>query len=107
MRFLVDEMFPPSVVSLLVARGHDALHVVECGLGARPDAEIAAAARTQSRVVVTENVQDFATAAADVAVACVLKSRLRARAMAEDLATLLDCWAADNPDPLPGLYWPI
>ena len=105
-RFLIDEMFPPSVVPLLVARGHDAIHVVECGLGARPDAEVAAAARAQGRVVVTENVQDFASAGADVAVACVLKSRLRARAIAKELATLLDGWTAGNPDPLPGLYWP-
>lgn len=106
MRFLIDEMFPPSVVPLLLARGHDAVHVVDCGLGARPDTEIAAAARADSRVLVTENVQDFASAAADVPVACVLKSRLRARAMADDLATLLDGWAASDPDLLPGLYWP-
>lgn len=105
MRFLIDEMFPASVVPLLLESGHDAIHVRECGLGARPDAEIAAAARTQGRVVVAENVQDFA-AAAEVAVVCVLKSRLRARRMADDLAALLDGWAMRNPDPLPGLYWP-
>ena len=56
-------------------------------------------------VLVTENVQDFAHTT-DIAVACVLKSRLRPRAMAADLAMLLHRWASTIDDPLPGLYWP-
>jgi hypothetical protein len=104
-RFLVDEMFPAAVVGLLNGLGHDVVHVFERGLGARPDAEVAAVAKAEARVLVTENVQDFAHAS-DIAVACVLKSRLRPRAMATDLAALLHRWATTTGDPLPGLYWP-
>ncbi|WP_019875401.1 DUF5615 family PIN-like protein [Sporichthya polymorpha] len=105
MRFLIDEMFPAATVELLTSKGHDAVHVIERGLGARPDAELVALAKAESRVLVTENVQDFALAP-QIAVACVLKSRLRVKAMAVDLAELLDSWAAGDPEPLPGLYWP-
>jgi len=104
-RFLIDEMFPAAVVGLLGELGHDAVHVFARGLGARPDAEIAAAAKAESRVLVTENVQDFAHAP-DIAVACVLKSRLRPHAMAADLAAVLHGWVATSEDPLPGMYWP-
>ena len=105
MRFLLDEMFPAGTVELLAANGHDAVHVFDRGLGARPDGELVALAKAESRVLVTENVQDFALAP-EIAVACVLKSRLRAKAMAVDLAALLDSWATATPEPLPGLYWP-
>ena len=98
-------MFPAAAAGLLTARGHDAVHVFDRGLGARPDAELVALAKSESRVLVTENVQDFALAP-EIAVACVLKSRLRAKAMARDLADLLDRWSSGDPEPLPGLYWP-
>jgi hypothetical protein len=104
-RFLVDEMFPTATAELLTSKGHNAAHVFDRGLGARPDAELVALAKSESRVLVTENVQDFALAP-EIAVACVLKARLRSKAMASDLADLLDRWAAGNPEPLPGLYWP-
>jgi hypothetical protein len=54
---------------------------------------------------VTENVKDFA-AQQDLAVVCVLKSRLPASGMAEHLARLLDKWATANPHPYLGLHWP-
>src|ERR1700753_889019 len=98
-------MFPVAVVGLVNELGHDAVHVFDEGLGARPDAEVAAAAKAESRVLVTENVQDFAHTT-DIAVACVLTSRLRPRAMAADLAMLLHRWASTIDDPLPGLCWP-
>jgi hypothetical protein len=98
---LVDEMFSAAVVGLLTELGHDAAHVFDQGQGARPDAEVAAAAKAQARMLVTENVQDFAHAP-DIAVACVLKSRLLPRAMAADLVTLLHRWAWTTDDPLPG-----
>lgn len=105
MRFLIDEMFPPSVCDLLTEAGHDAISVFDCGLAARPDVEVAAAAQAQDRVVVTENVQDFASAAG-VVVVCVLKPRLGVRTMAADLAALLHAWAERSPEPYPGLHWP-
>jgi hypothetical protein len=40
--FLIDEMFPPVVAGLLrVTCGHDAVHVVEIGLRAVEDAQVA------------------------------------------------------------------
>ncbi|MGQ0466967.1 MAG: DUF5615 family PIN-like protein [Sporichthyaceae bacterium] len=105
MRFLIDEMFPVAVAGLLTDLGHDTIHVFDRGLGARPDVEVAATASAENRLLVTENVADFASAAG-IAVACVLKSRLRAKSMAADLASLLDPWSRSEPDPLPGLYWP-
>jgi hypothetical protein len=104
-RFLVDEVFPATVCRLLAERGHDAIHVRDLGLDARPDAEIAAAAVRERRALVTENVRDFA-AERDVMVVCVLKARLPARGMAVRLAELLDKWAAAHPDPYIGLHWP-
>ena len=60
--FLVDEMFPmAAAVILRDTYGHDALHVAEVGLRGADDAQVAAAARADGRVLVTENVTDFAT----------------------------------------------
>ena len=105
MRFLVDEMFPPSTCEVRAQRGHDAVHVRDRGLDARPDPEVTAAAAREGRVLVTENVKDF-SGEHDIVIVCVLKSRLRQRGMTEHLAQLLDGWAADNPDPYVGLHWP-
>lgn len=105
MRFLIDEMFPASTSIRLAERGHDAVHVRDRGVNARPDREAANVATLENRVLVTENVKDFA-AASDLAVVCVSKSRLPAKGMAEHLARLLDSWAADNPEPYLGLHWP-
>jgi hypothetical protein len=104
-RFLIDEMFPSRTCELLTERGHDAVHVRGRGVNARPDNEVAAAAIRENRALVTENVKDFA-AQQDLAVVCVLKSRLPASGMAEHLALLLDKWATANPDPYLGLHWP-
>lgn len=105
--FLIDEMFPPAVARLLREEyGHDALHVLEVGLGAVDDAEVAATARAEARAVVTENVADFA-GERDVVLVFVLKRGLPAgRAQAKALAKLLDDWANDNPRPYLGPHWP-
>jgi uncharacterized protein DUF5615 len=59
--FLIDEMFSPSAATLLRDKfGHDAVHVSELGLQAAEDAVVAAAARAEGRVVVTENVAYYA-----------------------------------------------
>lgn len=105
MRFLVDEMFPQSTCELLVQRGHDAEHVRERGLNARPDPEVAAVAVLERRVLVTENVKGFA-GVPDLVLVCVLKSRLGPEAMSRRLADLLDAWATANPAPYIGPHWP-
>jgi hypothetical protein len=106
-KFLIDEMFPPATAVLLrESYGHDAAHVGEIGLQAVDDALVAAAARAESRVLVTENVADFA-AERDVMLVFVLKRNLPAGgAQAAGLAKILDRWAADNPDPYIGPHWP-
>jgi hypothetical protein len=105
--FLLDEMFPAAAAEILRAKdGHDAVHVVEAGLRAAADAQVAAAARAEGRAVVTENVADFA-AERDVILVFVLKKNLPAGGgQAAALAGILDCWAHNAPDPYLGHHWP-
>lgn len=105
--FLVDEMFPKATAALLREKyGHDAVHVAEVGLRAADDTEVAAFARAQGRVVVTENVADFA-AERDVALVFVLKKNLPAGGgQAAALAKILDGWTRDYPQPYLGPHWP-
>ncbi len=108
-------MFPRTVCALLNDLGHDAVHVRDLGLDACPDIEVAAAAVRARRVLVTENVKDFA-GERELTVVCVLKSRLRGAGMAHRLADLLDEWAQKEwaqkewaqkePEPYVGLHWP-
>ena len=105
--FIVDEMFPVAAAVLLRdTYGHDAVHVVEVGLRAADDAQVAATARAEGRAVVTENVADFATER-DVVLVFVLKRSLpTGGGQAAALAKVLDRWAADHPDPYLGPHWP-
>jgi hypothetical protein len=98
-------MFPPRTCGELADRGHDAVHVRDQGVDARPDVEVAAVARAEERVLVTENAQDFATEPG-IVVLFVLKSRLRAGGLHVHLAALVDGWARANPDPYLGPHWP-
>jgi hypothetical protein len=105
LRFLIDEMFPAATCPRLAALGHDSVHVRDRGVDARPDREVAAVAAREERVLVTENVKDFATEH-DLVIICVLESRLPAGGMSERLAELLDAFATSHPDPYVGLHWP-
>lgn len=105
MRFLIDEMFPPAAAASLTTLGHDAIHVLDRGVNASPDRAVAELAAREQRVLVTENVKDFARERAIVTL-CVLKSRLPPQGMARHLAAMLDRWATANPDPHLGLHWP-
>lgn len=105
--FLVDEMFPSAAAVLLREKyGHDAVHVVEAGLQGAEDAQVAATARAEGRAVVTENVADFATER-DLVMLFVLKKHLPAGgSQAAALASVLDRWARDHPEPYLGPHWP-
>jgi len=105
MRFLIGETFPPDTCKGLASRGHDAVHARDRGVDARPDPEVAAVAVREGRMLVTENVKDFA-AEHDIVIVCVLKSRLPQQGMADHLVQMLDAWATANPDPYVGLHWP-
>lgn len=63
-RLLLDEMYPPALAEILRERGHDVTAVAALpGLVGADDATVFAAARTEQRCVVTENVRDFAVLA--------------------------------------------
>jgi|SRR5215204_540968 len=105
--FLIDEMFPPAAAELLrETHGYDAVHVGDVGLNASEDAQIAALARADGRVMVTENVADFA-GERDLVLVFVLKKNLPVGgAQAAALANVLDHWARAHPDPYLGQHWP-
>jgi hypothetical protein len=105
-RFLIDEMFPSTTAVLLRdTYDHDAVHVREVGLQAVSDVLVAASARAEGRVLVTENVADYA-GERDVVLTFVLKRNLPSGgAQAGGLAKLLDQWANDNPEPYIGPHW--
>ena len=86
--------------------GRDAVHVAEVGLGGIDDALIARWARGEGRVVVTENVADFA-GEEDLVMIVVLKRNLASgAAQAAALADVLDRWMEAHPDPYRGHHWP-
>jgi hypothetical protein len=99
-RFLLDEMFSQAAAAVLRDEyDHDALHVGDVGLRGAEDAAVATFARSEDRVVVTENISDDAPEP-DLVLVCVLKRTLPSGgAQARALADLLDRWATDNPDP--------
>ncbi|MGL5860269.1 MAG: DUF5615 family PIN-like protein [Phycicoccus sp.] len=105
MRFLLDEMFPPAACPLLTDLGHDAVQVRDIGLDGRPDAEVATAAVQETRVLVTENVKDFA-GEADLVVLCLRKPRPFGGGLPSWVADSVDTWARANPEPYHGLHWP-
>ncbi len=60
MKLLLDEMYPRRLAEQLRAEGHDVAVVELPDLVGREDAEVARWAREHGRVVVTENVADYA-----------------------------------------------
>ena len=65
MKLLLDEMYSPGLAGVLRAAGVDACTVVELGMAGGSDPEIVAAAIAGERVLLTENVADFARISAE------------------------------------------
>lgn len=57
-RFMVDAQLPPALVRLLRARGFEAEHVHEVGLGGAPDQAIWQRAEARALVIITKD-EDF------------------------------------------------
>ena len=53
MRFLLDACVPRRLAESLRASGHDAIHLLEMGLGKLPDSEVFAKASAEKRIVLT------------------------------------------------------
>jgi predicted nuclease of predicted toxin-antitoxin system len=116
-RWLIDEMLPPETAAELNRRGHDATSVAGLGLAGQPDPVIFDRAVAESRIVVTENIADFAVlldqrlrnnepAGPAVPVVFVRKGDLPRRgALPHRLAERLHRWAEANPDPYLGPHW--
>jgi hypothetical protein len=104
LRFLIDDMLPPSVVELLDALGHAATTPAKLGAHNLPDEVLVQLASASGMVIVTENASDFA-AVTDCAVLFVRKSWWAAGSLPASLASALDRWAAANPEPGPWSHW--
>jgi predicted nuclease of predicted toxin-antitoxin system len=113
-RWLIDEMLPPSLADELNSRGHDALDVRSAGLAGTSDEEVYSHATEDERTIVTENFADYAVLAEGptapdeptVVVVFVRKSSFPAQGLAHHLAAHLDAWAQQNPEPFAGVHWP-
>lgn len=109
MRFLIDEMFGPDLVTHLQAAGFGADHVRDLGLSSAEDRDVLARAAEDDSVVVTENAADFIplldarTAAGlptpPVVIALERNLPAAAGAMHHALADKLARWAKDQPNP--------
>jgi predicted nuclease of predicted toxin-antitoxin system len=58
MKFLIDAQLPPTLRRWLEARGHEAEHVFELGMGRATDAEIADRAESSGVVLISKD-EDF------------------------------------------------
>jgi hypothetical protein len=68
-KLLLDEMYPPALAAALSHVGVDAVTAAELGLAGRSDFDVFATAVAEGRVLLTENVADFARIAGDHAAA--------------------------------------
>ncbi len=115
MRWLLDEMLPPTTAELLNERGHDAVSVQAAGLAGAADPDVFDHAVAKQRLVVTENFADYSLLLMQrlgndqpcVPVVFIHKPNFpKGGALAVHLAARLDAWAAANPEPYVGPHWP-
>lgn len=108
-------MLPSAAAGELRQMGHDAISVLDLGMGSAQDADVFDLAVGEDRVIVTENFADFADlleernarGTGSVPVVFVRRDALPRRgALALHLARALDGWSSANPEPFIGLYWP-
>lgn len=114
MRWLLDEMLPRAAVDALNERGHEAVNVVDIDMRGASDDTVYATAVEQSRIVVTEDEDDFervlmqafAAGGPVVPIVVVRKARFgRGGSMPYRLAEALDRWSVENPEPFVGAHY--
>ena len=107
-------MLPPQAAEELGRRGHDAITVGDLGVAGETDPVVFDRALAEGRVLVTENITDFAVLLDQrlrndqpvIPVVFVRKRDLPRRgALPHHLAERLDRWADANPDPYLGPHW--
>jgi hypothetical protein len=94
--------------------GHDAVSVVDVELSGAEDGAVFDFAVAKKRIVVTENVADYATVLEQrqredepCVPVFVRKAAFPTRgALASHLAKHLARWAEENPEPYEGFHWP-
>lgn len=89
MRFLIDECLPIRLAHALVDAGHDAIHVIGCGLGGAPDPKVMEKAAAENRVLLSAdtNFGELLAVASVIAPSVVLFRRSARRA--EEFAAVL------------------
>ncbi|HEV8325527.1 MAG TPA: DUF5615 family PIN-like protein [Myxococcota bacterium] len=105
MRFNVDENLPVEVQAVLVDAGHDAVTVLDQGLGGRVDAAVAEVCRAEDRALITLDTDfgDIRTyAPADYARIVVLRPQKQDRDRVVDLARQVL-----EQEPLKGQLWVV
>ena len=65
MKFLLDEMYPPALAQALLAGRINATTMAELGMAGSTDPDVFAYAVAENYAVLTENVADFVTIAAE------------------------------------------
>jgi predicted nuclease of predicted toxin-antitoxin system len=107
-------MLPPDTAAELNRCGHDATSVAALALSGQADPVVFDRAVAEGRVVVTENVADFALLLdqrlrndePSTPVVFVRKADLPRRgALPHHLAERLNSWAEANPEPYLGPHW--
>jgi hypothetical protein len=91
-------MLPPQIADQLNALGHDAISPWTLGTPTLPDAAVIERAISEGRVIVTEDMGDFAGVTRCSAV-FVRKSWWPPEVLAPRLTTALSRWAEANPEP--------
>lgn len=115
MKWLIDEVLPPTTADELAILGHDAISVAGAQLLGADDAEVFAFAVDEQRIIVTENFADFVALVDEwqandrpcTPVVFVRKSAFASGgSLPSKLAAHLDSWATANPEPYVGIHWP-
>ena len=92
MRFLVDEQLPSALARWISARGHEAEHVFDVGLGGADDAEIWRYAKMAKVIIITKD-QDFVALArtdSSVNVVWLRSGNLPRRALLEQMERVFE-----------------